>query len=229
MVAAGQGATDCVTLVLERGAYALDLNETMQGDRTALHLAAYGGHHHVISLLLHAGADPTIRDNEDQTALGSAQPQGHQECVALLEAALAEPQRTCALFKARALLDTAYAVRKARVDARDKEGLRTSAAINRRPAAAAPVYLQGRVAEGQEPLSVQVVEQGEQTAADEEQERLVACVKYALGLEGGGGVVLEWQEEPAVGMLPEVCVELLEVMVPKWDPARKGWPLGEGV
>lgn len=57
-------------------------------------------------------------------------------------------------------------------------------------------------------------------------EELAACLKYAKGMEGGGKVVFEGQE-PAVGMLPEVLVELLEMMVPKWDPARKVRPLGE--
>ena len=52
-------------------------------------------------------------------------------------------------------------------------------------------------------------------------------MKYALGLEGGGIVLAEGQE-PTVGMLPELLVELLEMMVPKWDPARKGRVLGEG-
>ena len=31
-----------------------------------------------------------------------------------------------------------------------------------------------------------------------------------------------------MGMLPEVLVELVELLVPKWDPARKGRMLGEG-
>ena len=53
----------------------------------------------------------------------------------------------------------------------------------------------------------------------QEDEERVACVNYALGIEGGGGVVLEGQE-PAVGMLPEVFVELCELMVPKWDRAN---------
>ena len=66
-----------------------------------------------------------------------------------------------------------------------------------------------------------------QVVEDGQNEELVACLKYALGLEGGGSVVLEGQE-PTVGMLPEVFVELLELMVPKWDPARRGQPLGEG-
>ena len=59
-------------------------------------------------------------------------------------------------------------------------------------------------------------------------DKLADCLKYVLGLEGRGGVVFEGQE-PTVGMLPEVFVELLEMMVPKWDPAQKGRPLGKGV
>lgn len=49
----------------------------------------------------------------------------------------------------------------------------------------------------------------------------------ALGLEGGGIVLAEGQE-PTVGVEPEVFVELLELLVPKRDPARKGRPLVEG-
>jgi hypothetical protein len=80
------------------------------------------------------------------------------------------------------------------------------------------------VAQAQELPGVRVAESHGQAS-----EELAACLKYALGLEGGGGVMLFEGQEPAMGVLPEVCVELLEVMVPKWDPARKGWPLGEGV
>lgn len=54
-----------------------------------------------------------------------------------------------------------------------------------------------------------------EVADEQESEEIVACVKYALGLEDGGGVVLEGQE-PAVGMVKELFVELCEMMVPKW-------------
>lgn len=47
-----------------------------------------------------------------------------------------------------------------------------------------------------------------------------------LGLESGGGVH-EGNGPLPQGMLAEVFVELLEYVVPKWDPARKGRPLGE--
>lgn len=55
--------------------------------------------------------------------------------------------------------------------------------------------------------------------------QLTACVQYALGLEGGGGMY-EDKRPPPQGMLPEVFVELLEMLVPKWDPARWDKPLG---
>ena len=47
-----------------------------------------------------------------------------------------------------------------------------------------------------------------------EDERVAACVRFALGLG-----------EEGPGLPPEVFVELL---VPKWDPARKGEELGAG-
>ena len=84
--------------------------------------------------------------------------------------------------------------------------------------AAAPVYLKQRVMEGLDLPHVEL---------EGEDEKLAACVKYALGLEGGGIVLAEGQE-PTVGMAPEVFVELLELMVPSWDPAWMGRVLGEG-
>ena len=218
MAAAVQGASDCVTLLVARGG---DGANAQQDDGlTALHMAGYSGHCQVVSLLLQVGGDPTIRTNWGRTALETAQAKGHQQCVDLLKSALAGAQRNPALFKARALLDAAHATNKARTDAQTKGH---PAAVQQQEAmAAAPVYLKQRVAQAQELPGVRVVEAGE----DEE---LAACVKYALGLEGGGGVVLEGQQELAVGMLPEVFVELLELLVPKWDPSRKGRPLGEGV
>ena len=168
-------------------------------------------------MLLLAGADRTIRDNDGRTPLDAVSRAFH----ATLHADLVEPHRSRALFKARALLDAAYATRKARTDARAKGH---PAAVQQQEAiAAAPVYLKQRLAQAQGLPRVSIL-----LHDDDEEEKLMACVKYALGFEGGGGVVLEWQEEPAVGMLPEVFVELLELLVPKWDPAQKGRPLGEG-
>ena len=44
----------------------------------------------------------------------------------------------------------------------------------------------------------------------------MACLKYALGLEGGGGVH-DGEGPPPQGMLKELFVELSEMLVPKWD------------
>ena len=51
----------------------------------------------------------------------------------------------------------------------------------------------------------------------EEEEELVACMKYALGLEGGGGVHVEGQGPPPQGMVHDVFIELCEMLVPTWD------------
>ena len=68
-----------------------------------------------------------------------------QACIALLEAALVEPQRPRSLFKARALLDAAHDTHKARTGAQAKghpAALQQQAAM-----AAAPIYLKQRVAQ----------------------------------------------------------------------------------
>jgi hypothetical protein len=114
------------------------------------------------------------------------------------------------LLKCRALIDTALAVPKARKDSADKgepPALQQEKAI-----AVAPAYLKGRVAEGRALPAVTVQGEGQN-------EELVACVKYALGLEGGGDVH-EGEGPPPQGMLKEVSVELCEMLVPKWDRAN---------
>ena len=204
-------AVECVKLLLAWGGKALDVSD-------ALSLAGYRGYPEMVELLLQASADPTIPPLHDLSLLYWARRYNYHDCIPLLEAALAEPQRPRLLFKARALLEAHTPIDKARSDARDKEGLRTRAALNRRAAAVAPVYLEGRAGDGRNLPRVQLVEQVEQ-------EQLAACVKYTLGLEGGGVVLFEGQE-PTVGMVKEVFVELLEMLVPKWDPAQKGRPLG---
>ena len=108
IMAAGRGATACMKLLLARGGNALDLDAKQILNNTPLHLAARNGRHQDVSLLVHAGGDPTITNDFGQTPLQLARSQGHnQECVVLLEAAVTEPQRPRAFFKARALLDAA--------------------------------------------------------------------------------------------------------------------------
>jgi hypothetical protein len=204
----------------------------------------------MVQLLLEAGGDPTIRDiihhetpldaarrfdesdcdwieeeEEDEETLEHHRQkvketmEQNRQCIALLEAATAEPERPRALFKARALLDAARPIEKARKDAREKEGRRTRAAVNSEAAAAAaPAYLEERVEKGQELPRVAVAVAVAARAGANEKEELVATVKYALGLEGGS--------EGSVGLPPELFVELLGFLVPPWDCARRGLPLG---
>lgn len=52
---------------------------------TALFLACQKGHLEIVMVLLDAGADPSIADNDDQTPVDTALRQGHQSCVKLLQ------------------------------------------------------------------------------------------------------------------------------------------------
>ena len=61
MAAVDDGAVDCMMLLSE-SAYALDLDAQGNDGSTALHQAAYYGHPQIVSLLLDAGADPTIQN-----------------------------------------------------------------------------------------------------------------------------------------------------------------------
>jgi hypothetical protein len=223
IMAGYHGATDCVKLLLARGGDALELNATDNCGDTALHEAAHRNRATIIQLLLQAGANPTIRNNQGRTLLDLTT---NAQCIALLQSSLAASHAARALLKHRALIDAAYAIPKARNDAADKG--EPPAIQQEKALAAAPAYLKGRVAEGRALPAVHVMEE-EESADAENDEQLVACVKYALGLEGGGG----WHEgegsPPQQGMLKEVLVELLELVVPEWDPARKGRPLGEGL
>jgi hypothetical protein len=52
---------------------------------------------------------------------------------------------------------------------------------------------------------------------DENNEELVACLKYALGLEGGTDFSEGADNTAPQGMVREVFIELCELIVPKWD------------
>ena len=100
-------------------------------------------------------------------------------------------------------------LRTARIDARNKKRL-DAAGQREKAVAAAPVYLQQRVAQGQQLPALSVVEH-------DNNEQLVACFKYALGLEGGAGIFVAMEgAEPPQGMVKEVFVELCELLAPTW-------------
>lgn len=226
-VAVRNGAVDCVSLLIARGGDALEMGgalwraaEAGHADivrlllprvgggsftvSNALRSAAECGHAHIVRLLLLEGADTSSRDFQGRIALDRARIHGHQACIALLEAAVAAPEYPRLLLKARALLDARVAIPKAHDDARRKN-LPVYEHI-RAVLAAAPPCLRPFVANGRDvPVLLGV-------SGDDEE--LVACDKYALGLEGGVGVVMEGQA-PQVGMLPELYRELCEMITPK--------------
>lgn len=162
-------------------------------------------HEKIVRLLLRSGADPWIRcegEHGRMTPLALAVQEEKTRCENLLAAAMKEAHRPRVLYKARCLLEAGPTIDKARTEAREKRGLRTRTELAREASLAVP-YLQKRVEEGQE------LPRPEANAGDEE---LVGTAKLAVGMEVEG----------AKGLPQELFVELLEYLVPAWDPARRG-------
>lgn len=168
--------------------------------------ADFSGDAFTISLHLQAGADPTIRACHS-TALEDARYMGSDDCAWELEAAVVEPQRGRALFKARALVNASLMAPATSPCLADRA---VPEAVQRVILGmAAPAFLKGRVEAGRALPAVSVGE----AAAEEGKAEAAAVLRLVVGLEGPG--------------LPSnVFMELLDMMVPKWDPARKGEPLG---
>lgn len=162
--------------------------------RTALHAAAEHSIFNTVILeqLLHAGADPTIRNHNDRTPLDVARHRRREHCIPQLEAAMAKPQRPRTLLEARALVD-ARALHRIVTHKFTRKGLPPE--LQRHILAlAAPPNLTNRV-ECEAPLPRVTVDGGQDA-------QLVACVEYALCEMGKGAFV-----------------ELCEMITPKW--ARK--------
>lgn len=191
--AAYAGAVDSLELLLARGGMAQDGCLTYLGE-TPLHLAAEEFREEAVEFLVQAGADPTIRDAKGRTPIDLAQSHCSDECIAILKAIKRE--HVMMLLKARALLDAPSVIHKAAQDARNN-GLDFFAEA-RAVLAVTPVYLKERIAHGQELPAVEV-------KGRRRQEELLACLKYALGLEGGGAVHPEGQPPPP-GMPRELFI-----------------------
>jgi hypothetical protein len=174
MFAADSGATECMRLLVawtpedwewEEDEDVLRLNAQQDEDGgTALHLTQ---EIEIVRMLLQAGADPTIRDWHDRTPLDVARARGNAQCIALLEASIADHHRARILFRVRALNDTAYAVPAAR-----RHAINTGeppAMQQEKTLAAAPPYLQGRVAEGRPLPRVDMTETTAEAAAAAEE------------------------------------------------------------
>jgi ankyrin repeat protein len=92
--AAGEGRTDVVVYLLDRGA---DINEIPDNENindnyranglmNALCQAAWKGQANVVRLLLGRGADAEIKDTKGRSALELARMEGNEYCVELLQA-----------------------------------------------------------------------------------------------------------------------------------------------
>lgn len=107
--AAYKGSKNCVKELLFKGGDELDLDAQTSTGHTALYYAARECNVEIVSLLLQAGANPTLRDGSGDTPLGIARLYGRAQCVALLESAVAIANagapRARPLLKSRALLD----------------------------------------------------------------------------------------------------------------------------
>ncbi|KAF8736028.1 hypothetical protein AX14_001030 [Amanita brunnescens Koide BX004] len=75
-----------LTALLEKN-MDVDLNTRDEFKYTPLHLAADRGNIEVVKLLLEKGADPTLKDPDDLTALELADTAGHEDVVKLLSSA----------------------------------------------------------------------------------------------------------------------------------------------
>lgn len=82
--ASGLGQLAVVEVVL-RQCGAEDINDQGVVLGTALHLASQAGSEAVVELLLQAGADPTVLDDQGQTPRQVAQRKGHEDVADLLK------------------------------------------------------------------------------------------------------------------------------------------------
>jgi ankyrin repeat protein len=74
----------------------IDINEAYEGGRTALIQAAALGRAQLVKVLLEAGADASLKDDEHETALLKAAANGHLDVVYLLAPLAAEDERDLA-------------------------------------------------------------------------------------------------------------------------------------
>ena len=81
MYAAGNGHTECVRLLVQRGA---DVYKRGDEGGTAAHYAAWKGYEEALLALLDAGCEIDATDSRDMTPLMWAACNGHVECVQLL-------------------------------------------------------------------------------------------------------------------------------------------------
>ena len=79
------GLKDIVQVLLEHPCIATIINETDGDARTAMWLAAYYGHVEIVGMLLDAGGDPSISDNDGITPETCASFMGNVDCALVIK------------------------------------------------------------------------------------------------------------------------------------------------
>lgn len=74
--AAASGSNEIVQMLLDKKA---DINARAPNNTTPIMMASYGGHIMTVKLLLDSGADPTLKNDLDMTAVDFAVKYGHKE------------------------------------------------------------------------------------------------------------------------------------------------------
>lgn len=155
---------------------------------SALHFACWNAgsandRARLIDLLLLHGANPFLRDAQGRTLLDYLRQHHpkHHISIALLERAMAEPQRIYALAKARHMSDAKHAIGKAKAAA-DKEA-RTRGEKMRKMLDKTPPYLKERVQGGQVEVPRVELRQIQDNANENDEEgekQMMAVMKYVL-------------------------------------------------
>jgi hypothetical protein len=73
------------TIALIPFIHEFDINHKIGGNRTALMVSAANGRFHAVLELIAGGADPSLRDNSNQTAEELASSEGHSAVASLLQ------------------------------------------------------------------------------------------------------------------------------------------------
>lgn len=179
---------------------------------TALHFACLSDTEHltgrVAELLKQAGASPLLVNMFGKTPLDMLPKfhPTHHTAISLLEAAVAEPQRTFLLAKARHRANTSHVLGRVRVATQGRTRGETMRAVLTR----IPGDLNERVKKHQALAQVEL-----QSAAEQQR----AVLEYVLRTNESGEEVGAMERE---GLPAELFVELLDMMMPRWDPLRSG-------
>jgi len=159
-----------------------------------------------IELLLQAGANPLLVDLFGRTPLDLLReylPTNHA-AISLLAAASVEPQRTFLLAKARHQIDTSHVCgRVAAISQGRTRGETTRTVLTR-----TPCDLKERVKKRRALPRVEL-----QPAAEQQR----AMLEYVLRTDGSGEGLGVMERE---GLPAELFVELLNMMMSRWDPLR---------